>query len=130
MNEHTCLEKLRQTALHGIQRQQLAEKISAVFTIAIDARSPKKRPPGKAGLRAEKGYYRLLYLEGDFKEKAIYPEQADRDTPAGGWEHLTEILRQMDDLPELRSEILAGIASAVDEIVSQSPGEDEIPYVR
>lgn len=124
MNEQTCLEKLRHTALRGKQRQQLAEKISAIFTRAIDARSPKKRPPGKAGLRAEKGYYRLLYLEGDVKENAIYPEQTDHDTPTDGWEHLTEIFRQMDDLPELRSEILAGIASAVDQIVGQQPIDD------
>ncbi|BBO69191.1 hypothetical protein DSCA_31210 [Desulfosarcina alkanivorans] len=102
----------------GEQQQQLFEKIGAILKRAIDDRSPQKRPAGKAGLRAEKGYYRLLYLEGDVHE------QADREALADGWEHLNGILRQLTDLPEIRAEILAGVMATVDEITGQLPGAD------
>lgn len=124
MDEHTWLGKLQRTTLTGEQYQRLIKKIGAILKSAIDDRSPKKRPAGKAGLRAEKGYYRLLYLEGDFKEKSNSHEQTDHDALSEGWGHLTEILRQLADLPELRCDIQAGIADAVDEIVSQPTTAD------
>lgn len=124
MNEPTWLEKLRQTTLTGEQQQQLFKKIGILLKNAIEDRAPRNRPAGKAGLRAEKGYYRLLYLEGDFSEKATFHEQADHDALSAGWDQLAVILGQLTDLPEIRSEIQAGIASAVDEIVSHPPTED------
>ena len=124
MSNYPRLEKLKQTTLHDRQQQRLLETIGAILKSGIDARSPKKRPPGKAGLRAEKGYYRLLFLEGEFKDKSVSHEQADPDTPADGWEHLAEILRQLADLPELQSEILAGVESALVEIINRPPVDD------
>jgi hypothetical protein len=65
LNEDIQLEKRWQAAMVS-DRQRLLDMIEILFQNAIDARSPKRRPPGKAGLRAEKAYYRLLYLEGAF----------------------------------------------------------------
>ena len=121
MTDTPFFEKLRQSALTGEQDQQLVKMIGAVFQDAIDARSPKKRPPGKAGLRAEKGYYRMLYLEAAFNEMLVPPEPADPDVPVDPWARLAEIVRQLADLPELRSELLAGAESALDQIVSRPP---------
>ena len=116
MNDHTRLEKLRQAALTGEQQQRLFGMIDAILKRAIDARSPKKRPPGKAGLRAEKGYYRLLYLKGDLHEKVNTHEKADPKAPPHNWDHMIDMLRQLTDIPELRSEILTGIEFELDEI--------------
>jgi hypothetical protein len=116
VTENPFFEKLRRSALTGKQQQQLVKKIGAVFQDAIDARSPKKRPGGKAGLRAEKGYYRMLYLETAFRETPPLPEPEVPDDP---WVRLEEIVRQLADLPELRSELLAGAESALLEIVSR-----------
>jgi len=116
LNDHTRLEKLRQAALTREQQQLLFGMIDAILKRAIDARSPKKRPPGKAGLRAEKGYYRLLYLEGDFHEKVNTHEKADPKAPPHNWDHMIDMLQQLTDIPELRSEILTGIEFALDEI--------------
>ena len=116
MNDHTHLEKLRQTALTREQQKRLLGMIEAIFKNAIDVRSPKKRPPGKAGLRAEKGYYRLLYLEGEFHEKINTHEKADPDAPPYNWGHTVDMLRQLTDIPELQSEFRAGLESALDKI--------------
>jgi hypothetical protein len=75
VNEPNWLEKLRQTTLTGEQQQRLFKKIGIILKDAIEDRSPKKRPGGRAGLKAEKGYYRLLYLEGDFNEKTLSKNQ-------------------------------------------------------
>jgi hypothetical protein len=123
VTENPFFEKLRRSALTGKQQQQLVKKIGTVFQDAIDARSPKKRPGGKAGLRAEKGYYRMLYLEAAFNEMPVPPEPADPDAPDAPWVRLEEIVRQLADLPELRSELLAGAESALLEIVSRPPGD-------
>lgn len=117
LNDHTHLEKLQQTALTHDQQQRLLGMIDTIFKRAIDARSPQNRPPGKAGLKAEKGYYRLLYLEGDFRQKINSHLKADPDVPAIGWEHMSDILRQLTDIPDLRSEILAEIETALEEIL-------------
>lgn len=124
MNDHTHLEKLRQVALTREQQKRLLGMTQAIFTRAIDARSPKKRPPGKAGLRAEKGYYRLLYLEGNLHQKVNTHENPDPDATTCSWEHLVAVLRQLTDIPELQSEILAGVESALDEILAHPPAGD------
>lgn len=121
MTDNPFFEKLRRSTLTGEQEQQLVKKIGAVFQDAIDARSPKKRPGGKAGLRAEKGYYRMLYLEAAFNEMPALPDPGDPDVPADPWARLAEIVRQLSDLPELRAELLAGAESALVELVSQPP---------
>jgi hypothetical protein len=118
MNNDNRLEKLQPAALTDEQRQRFITMIDAIFKSAIDARSPKKRPPGKAGLRAEKGYYRLLYLEGDFHETVRSREEAGPEALPDNWGNLSEIIRQLTDMPELRSEILARIKSALEEIIS------------
>ena len=118
MNDHTRLEKLQRAELTREQQERLLGRIDAIFNSAIGVRSPKNRPPGKAGLRAEKSYYRLLYLEGDFHEKVNAHANMDPDAPPpNNWEHMIDILRQLTDIPELRSEILAGIESALEEIM-------------
>lgn len=122
MNDYFPLEKLRQAALTDEQQRRLYAMIEAVFNSAIEARSPRQRPPGKAGLKAEKGYYRLLYLEADFQAKVNSHAAADPDPPAYDWSHMTQIIRQLKDIPELQSEILAGIESALNRIASPSPG--------
>ena len=116
MNDHPTLEKLRQAALTPEQHARLFGMIATTFKIAIDARSPKNRPPGKAGLRAEKGYYRLLYLEGRLHEKVNTHQKADPDFPSSDWDPMIDIMRQLTDIPELHSEILAGVETALNEI--------------
>jgi hypothetical protein len=117
LNDHPTFEKLRQVALTHGQQARLFGLIAATFKIAIDARSPKHRPPGKAGLRAEKGYYRLLYLEGALHEKINSHENSDPDAPSTIWDSMIDIMRQLTDIPELRSEIMTGLERALDEIV-------------
>ena len=124
MNDHPTFEKLRQVALSPEQQARLFGLIAAIFKIAIDARSPKNRPPGKAGLRAEKGYYRLLYLEGDLHEKVNTRETSNPDAPSYNWDPLIDIMRQLTDIPELRSEILAGVQTALDEIAGPTQTVD------
>jgi hypothetical protein len=118
LNDHPTLEALRQVGLNPEQRARLFGMIAATFKTAIDARSPKKRPSGKAGLRAEKGYYRLLYLEANLHENVNTHQPADPDALAYDWNALVDILRQLADIPELRPEILAGIQTALDEIAN------------
>jgi hypothetical protein len=108
---------LDQATLSPTQQNRLVSLITAVFERAIDARSPKNRPPGKAGLRAEKGYYRLLYLEGDFREK-VNPRGSAFD-----WDIIPVILRRLKDIPELQSEIMDGIEAALTEVADGEPGK-------
>ena len=68
MKSPQTLEKRWQAIRESGSQAQLVEGIQALIQDAIEARSPQNRPPGKAGLRAEKGYYRLLYLEDVFRE--------------------------------------------------------------
>jgi hypothetical protein len=112
-------EKLEQASLSLMHAKQLAVLITAVFKRAIDARAPKNRPPGKAGLRAEKGYYRLLYLEGDFQARVSSQGSAPPETPAYNWDIIPVILRQLKDIPELQSEIMEGIEAALIEVIDQ-----------
>ena len=95
--------------------------IVAIFKGAIEARSPNHRPPGKAGLRAEKGYYRLLYLEGELHDTLICCNKASSEAPYYDWDRLALIYQQLTDIPELRSEILAELESALDEVIDQQP---------
>ncbi len=117
MKDHLTFERLQQLVLPPEQQAHLFGLIAATFKTAIDARSPKKRPPGKAGLRAEKGYYRLLYLEGVLHEKVNPHQGTNPDVPAYHWECMNEVMQQLTDIPELRSEIMAGIERALDEMV-------------
>ena len=124
MNEHPTLEKLRQVALTPEQHARLFVMIAAAFKTAINARAPKNRPPGKAGLRAEKGYYRLLYLEGSFHDTLAPHQQPDPDALARDWDPMIDILRQLTDIPELRSEIMEGIETALNEIADPAQTVD------
>jgi hypothetical protein len=91
--------------------------IGDIFVKAIDARAPAKRPPGKAGLRAEKAYYRLLYLEGEDRQRVAPAPQAG-EAALHHWHHLESILSQLRDLPELKRQLIADIESALDDILS------------
>lgn len=124
MNDQPKFEKLQQLALTPEQEVHLFGLIAATFKIAIDARSPNNRPPGKAGLRAEKGYYRLLYLEGVLHEKVNPYEDTNPDVPAYRWEFMIDMMRQLTDMPELRSEMIARIERALDKMVSPSQTVD------
>ena len=121
LNDHPIFEELQQAALTTEQQARLFRMITTTFKNAIDVRAPKNRPPGKSGLRAEKGYYRLLYLEGDLHEKVDARTKTNPDTPPYNWDSLMDILHQLRDIPELRSEILAGIKIALDEILPRPP---------
>ncbi|WP_319407199.1 hypothetical protein [uncultured Desulfosarcina sp.] len=124
LNDHPIFEKLQQAALTPEQQTRLFELIAATFKNAIDVRAPKNRPPGKAGLRAEKGYYRLLYLEGNLHDKVNTRDKSNPDAPSYNWDPLIDIMRQLKDIPELRSEILAGVKSALDQITGQTQTRD------
>jgi hypothetical protein len=116
------LERLEQAALSPPQERRLYTLIAAVFKQAIDSRSPKNRPPGKAGLRAEKGYYRLLYLEGDFQEKVNSQGRDQSGAAADDRDFIPVILRRLKDIPELQSEIMAGIEAALQEVTDRAAG--------
>ena len=116
MNTHPLLEKQWQAMLASGQHQRLEEMIGTIFKNAIHSRSPKMRPPGKAGLRAEKSYYRLLYLEGDFQDKCNAGEMSNPDAEPLIWDQMLAILNQLADIPELRLEIMAQIESALQEM--------------
>jgi hypothetical protein len=116
------LERLEQAALSPPQERRLYTLIAAVFKQAIDSRSPKHRPPGKAGLRAEKGYYRLLYLEGDFQEKVNSQGSDQSGAAADDRDFIPVILRRLKDIPELQSEIMAGIEAALQEVTDRAAG--------
>lgn len=121
MNDIHLLEELEQAELTRQQQHQLFNLVLDVFKRAVDARSPKHRPPGKAGLRAEKGYYRMLYLEGDFQEKVKHQGNAHPEETVFDWDFLPVILRQLKDLPELQEEITAGIEAAL--LAVTTPGD-------
>jgi len=120
LNDHPIIEKLRQAALPPEQQERLLRLIAVTFKGAIDDRSPKNRPPGKAGLRAEKGYYRLLYLEGVLHDHVRSHEEAEPDAPLYYWDTVLDLVRQLADIPELRSEILSGIETALDETTGRT----------
>jgi hypothetical protein len=112
LNDYTYLESLWQTAMAG-DRKHMLDMIATIFHNAIDARSPKRRPPGKAGLRAEKGYYRLLYLESILQDQIVHRETTRKTPMPSSWQQMREILDQLKDIPELRLEIIEGIESAL-----------------
>ena len=123
MNEVNLIDKLRESALSPEQQQRLYSRIEAIFKRAIDIRAPRNRPPGKAGLRAEKGYYRLLYLEGDFLSMVNAPKNVGEDLTGYDWAHVSVILRQLADLPELQAEMTAGIADALMDVTAGKPDQ-------
>jgi len=114
VNAPDTMEKQWQALWENDRQHQLLEGIQTVLKGAIEARSPQNRPPGKAGLRAEKGYYRLLYLEDVFSTRAFGRENAGRQALPVSWEQMEEVLSQLKDIPELQEEIRTGIASAMD----------------
>lgn len=118
MDDRNPLQNKWPEAMTAEQRERLFSRIGQVFKNAIDARAPRNRPPGKAGLRAEKGYYRLLYLEDHFRRRVDRSEPAAADEPICDWRHMNDILHQLADIPELQSEIMAGVESALDEVAS------------
>ena len=118
MNDHPLLEKLRQADLNHLQRQRLSGIVAEALNQAIAARTPQKRPPGRAGLRAEKGYYRLLYLEDRFKHTAAIDEDGSQAEHAR-WVPLAETIGQMKDLPELQTEILSAVDAALEAIADR-----------
>ncbi|GAB6904767.1 hypothetical protein DESC_750018 [Desulfosarcina cetonica] len=120
MKSMDAIEKLSQADLTDDQAQRLFEMIAHVFAQAIDARSPRKRPPGKAGLNAEKGYYRLLYLEDDF-QKTVKPQGETRSPSAFDWSHLSILLSKLNDLPELKRQLLTEIDAAVEALTTRRP---------
>ena len=113
MTDHPLLEKLRQTDLNHAQRQRLPGIVAEALRQAIADRTPQNRPPGKAGLRAEKGYYRLLYLEDRFANKTAAAGEAGPPADRTLWAPLSETIGQMKDLPDLQSEILSAVDTAL-----------------
>jgi hypothetical protein len=121
VNDIDLLENLEQAQLPPAEQDRLFTLVLAVFKQAIDVRSPKKRPPGKAGLRAEKGYYRLLYLENDFQEKVNNQAAPDPEAIADDWDFIPVILRKLQDIPELQQEIREGIEDALTKVIGTRP---------
>lgn len=121
MNDMHLLERLEQAELTLTQQDRLFTLIAAVFNQAIDVRSPKKRPPGKAGLKAEKGYYRLLYLESEFQEKVKNQGTPHPEAIAYDWDFIPVILKKLKDIPELQQEIRHAIEGALMEVVDAMP---------
>jgi hypothetical protein len=122
LNDTLSLETLWQKTASLNHRYLLLETIETVFKDAIKARAPKMRPPGKAGLRAEKSYYRLLYLEGEFKSAFSRPPSADSEKTGLPWDQMNTILGQLTDIPELQSEITSAIARALVHIQERASG--------
>ncbi|BBO83717.1 hypothetical protein DSCO28_42830 [Desulfosarcina ovata subsp. sediminis] len=120
MNPPSELKRLYQADLNPDQQERLFESMAKTFARAIENRAPKNRPPGKAGLKAEKGYYRLLYLEGELLDK-VRPAEGMSPASTYHWDHLESIVGQMKDLPELQTEILAALESALDAVLHPSP---------
>jgi len=114
LNESYTLEEKWQAIMASGLRTSVMKGIEAVFARAIESRAPLTRPPGKAGLKAEKGYYRLLYLEGELSARAFSDGIRNRDARWASWEKMEKILSQLKDLPELQEEIRSGIAAAMD----------------
>jgi len=101
----------RLAELPADDQKRLIGSIGVLFEKAINVRSPKQRPSGKAGLRAEKGYFRLLYLQSEF-DMNIRSQSSGKDpAPSTDWSVLDDVLRNMKDIPELRVEFEGGLAS-------------------
>ncbi len=113
----SVVETLAHAALDERQQSWLFKRIKDLFSDAIDARSPKNRPPGKAGLRSEKGYFRLLYLEGEFQDAIL--SHGNDGSRTYDWQRISEIFGQLKDLPEVRSELSLGIEAALHELTEQ-----------
>ena len=116
MDDLAIFETLNRTDMPYELQTRVFTAIADIFTRAIDAHSPTRRPPGKAGLRAEKGYYRLLYLEGEYRQH-VAPDPRDGDTEPHNWHRLTPILNQLQDLPELKQQLIADIESTLNTIL-------------
>jgi hypothetical protein len=116
------LETIDPADLPRDRQQRLYTDIAAILDKAIDERSPRHRPPGKAGLRAEKGYYRLLYLKGEFENTRNRTAPVDSNGPVADWAHLTVLVRQLKDIPELQAQVKAGIDAAVEALLTGAPG--------
>jgi hypothetical protein len=113
MTDHPLLEILQQADLSDLQRQRLSGIVAEAFKQAIADRTPQNRPPGKAGLRAEKGYYRLLYLEDRLMHTTAAADAAGPPADRVLWEPLSETIGQMKDLPDLQTEILSAVHTAL-----------------
>lgn len=120
MNDQTPMQEQWDRAVAGGHQERLIERIRELFECAVDARSPKNRPPGKAGLRAEKGYYRLLYLQDDFNKAVDRLHKSASRAVLLDWICVQAILDQLADIPELQSEIEAGIDAALADTVFPS----------
>ncbi|HSO20386.1 MAG TPA: hypothetical protein VLT88_13065 [Desulfosarcina sp.] len=105
-------------AVAGGHQARLIERIAVLLEQAVQARTPNKRPPGKAGLRAEKGYYRLLYLQDDFQMRVKSLQNASAGEGVFGWRWIQRLLDQLADIPELRSEVGEGIDAALQEVAT------------
>lgn len=90
--------------------------VAQLLDNAIDARSPRKRPPGKAGLRAEKGYFRLLYLQDQFATATAFNAQPSSTDAVSAWGPLQAMLDQLADIPELQAELADGIEAALESV--------------
>ena len=119
MDTDANVERRWQQAVALGRQRWLVDRITLLFQRTVDARAPKRRPPGKAGLKAEKEYYRLLYLEDVFQTTVNAVESSVNENSGLQWEHMHTLLRQLADLPELRSEIMAGIVSVLEELLGQ-----------
>ncbi len=119
LNDRRPLETLQSLSLTGDQHRRLFESIDALLQDATTARAPRNRPPGRAGLRAEKGYYRLLYLMDEFRRKVGRRPSADADATPYDWASMTAIIDQLADIPELRAEILDGIAATLERVTAR-----------
>lgn len=113
MTDHPLLEKLQQADLSDLQRQRLSSIVAEALKQAIADRTPQNRPPGKAGLRAEKSYYRLLYLQDRLTHTTAAADAAGSPADRAPWEPLSETIGQMKDLPDLQTEILLAVDRAL-----------------
>lgn len=118
MSTMDLLARLERNAVPPELQRRLFDAIGDLFAMAIDRRTPANRPPGKAGLRAEKGYYRLLYLEGEYRQQ-VAPDPQRPENPPYEWHHLTAILDQLRDLPELQTQLTSDIESVADTLFAQ-----------
>ena len=118
MNKLAIGQRIQQAKLSEEQQSQLFEWVAAAIEQAIEERAPQRRPPGKAGLRAEKGYYRLLYMEAEFRNKVPPADGATGDETRYHWDHLEVLMGQLTDLPELQTHFMARIDAAVDAVMA------------
>ena len=69
-------------------------------------------------MRAEKGYYRLLYLEDEYRQQ-VAPGAQDPESTPYHWDRLTSILNQLRDLPELKTKLTDDIEAVSSAILSK-----------